>query len=461
MSHSKSSETPTPEGVRSNGAASNTDAAKDEGLFVQLFDVSPYPAVVTRLRDHTVLAINQYTSDLFGVQRTDAIGQSVLPSYVDPAARERLADAIRRHGRADSLRFQVRRQTGGTFWVLASARLVTFDGEPAVLTVFNDITDQLAAEQALRTSEQRVATQIKVLTELTGRRTDRREGFDGELRDVLRAVANTLEVERVSMWRIDNHRRAIHCVCMFQRTANRFESGAVLLREAAPDYFDALERDRIISAENVLVDPRTREFKESYLVPNGIGAMLDIPLRQDDTMTGVLCSEHVGGPREWMVDEQHFALSSANLIAVAAADEDLRDAAVKLAENDLRAHNIVETAHDAFVGMDGSGQIVTWNAQAEITFGWSRQEAVGRTLADTIIPPRFRDAHARGMRRFLDTGEAPVVNKRLELSALHRDGHEFPIEIAITAMREGQRVFFGAFLRDMSRDPTRSPSPGS
>ncbi len=100
--------------------------------------------------------------------------------------------------------------------------------------------------------------------------------------------------------------------------------------------------------------------------------------------------------------------------------------------------------------MDGSGRIVTWNARAETTFGWRREEAVGRNLADTIIPPSLRDAHARGMRRFLETGEAPVVNRRLELTALHRDGREFPIEIAITAMHLGQGVFFGAFLRDIS-----------
>ena len=83
--------------------------------------------------------------------------------------------------------------------------------------------------------------------------------------------------------------------------------GGVLQREAARDYFDALERDCVIAAENVLVDPRTREFKEAYLVPNSIGALLDIPLRQDDAMTGVLCSEHIGGPREWLIDEQNFA----------------------------------------------------------------------------------------------------------------------------------------------------------
>ena len=118
------------------------------------------------------------------------------------------------------------------------------------------------------------------------------------------------------MWRIDADRQAIRCVSMFDRDqAVRIRAPSSHAR-SAPDYFDALERDRVIAAENVLTDPRTREFKESYLVPNGIGALLDIPLRQDDAMTGVLCSRAYRRPREWMFDEQNFAASSANLIAV-------------------------------------------------------------------------------------------------------------------------------------------------
>ena len=101
--------------------------------------------------------------------------------------------------------------------------------------------------------------------------------------------------------------------------------------------------------------------------------------------------------------------------------------------------------------MDSAGAIMTWNAQAEQTFGWTREEALGRNLAETIIPPAFREAHNKGMRRFLETGDAPVVNRRLELRGLHRDGHEFPIEITITSpMPHDDGFFFGAFLRDIS-----------
>ena len=179
--------------------------------------------------------------------------------------------------------------------------------------------------------------------------------------------------------------------------------------------------------------------------------MLDVPLRRGQDVIGVLCVEHVGAPRAWTVDEQNFAISTANLIAVAIADERRREALSQVAQSDARAHLILDTAHDAFVGMDADSRIVSWNAQAEKTFGWTREEALGRNLAETIIPPAFREAHLKGMKRFLATGEAPVVNRRLELRGLHRNGHEFPIEITITSpMRRDDGYFFGAFLRDIS-----------
>ena len=423
----------------------------DARLDALLFDLSPFPAVVSRVSDHAVVAINARTAELVGVPRDKAIGVRITDYYVDPSQRQVLIDRLRAAGRADDVRVQLRLPDGRIFWSQASARLVTYQGEAAVLTVFNDITDQVAAEQALMASERRLAAQSEALTDLTAQYANLTTRFDERLRTILKTSARTLQAERLSMWRFDAERRAIRCVGLYRCSDDRHESGAILTRNVAPAYFDALERERVIAAGDAATDPRTREFLEPYLRPLGIGAMLDVPLRQNHVAVGVLCAEHVGGPRTWTVDEQNFAISSANLIAVAVAHDELHTALNKLAESNARARLVVDTAHDAFIGVDSDGRIVIWNAQAEKTFGWTLEEAVGRHLVDTIIPPDFREAHTRGMARFHETGEAPVVNKRLELAALHRDGHEFPVEITITSpMRQKDGYFFGAFLRDIS-----------
>ncbi len=124
--------------------------------------------------------------------------------------------------------------------------------------------------------------------------------------------------------------------------------------------------------------------------------------------------------------------------------------ALELDASERRYHQILETALDAFVGMDSSGHITDWNAQAETTFGWLRSEATGQMLSDMIIPDRYRDAHERGLRHFLDSGEGPVLNKRIEITALRKDGREFLVELAIYAIGGGSTLRFAAFVRDIT-----------
>jgi len=121
-----------------------------------------------------------------------------------------------------------------------------------------------------------------------------------------------------------------------------------------------------------------------------------------------------------------------------------------LRESEERARLIVESALDAVISMDADGRIIGWNRQAEAIFGWPRSEALGRRVSETIIPPRDRAAHESGVRRFLTTGERSILNRRVEVTGLHRDGREIPLELAITALRVGGAPAFSAFLRDVS-----------
>ncbi len=310
---------------------------------------------------------------------------------------------------------------------------------------------RLAAERALDASEQRLAAQSSALTDLMARYADSRDPFDERIRGILTISARTLNVDRLSLWQFEPGRAAITCIDMYEPAGDRHQSGLRLERGEAPRYFEALDAERVIDAHEARTDSRTNEFRDTYLGANAIFSMLDVPLRRNSTSVGVLCAEHTGQARTWTRDEQHFAIAVAHVIVAAMADEERRGALARLAESEARARLIIDTAHDAFVGIDSAGVIITWNSQAEHIFGWTRDEALGRALADTIIPPSFREGHLRGMGRFHDTGEAPVVNQRLELMALHRNGHEFPIEVTITwPMRVENGYFFGAFLRDIS-----------
>jgi PAS domain S-box-containing protein len=121
-----------------------------------------------------------------------------------------------------------------------------------------------------------------------------------------------------------------------------------------------------------------------------------------------------------------------------------------LRQSEERTRLIVQSALDAVITMDAQGLITGWNPQAGTIFGWSREDAIGRRLAETIIPPQYREAHHRGLQQFLATGEGPLLNKRIEIAALHRDGHEFPVELTISPLQSGETITFSGFIRDIS-----------
>ena len=121
-----------------------------------------------------------------------------------------------------------------------------------------------------------------------------------------------------------------------------------------------------------------------------------------------------------------------------------------LLESAQMARSIIDTALDAFVQMDEGGTITDWNAQAETIFGWSREDAIGKTLSSLIIPPAYRERHTAGLAHFLRTGEGAILGKRFEIDALRSDGKELKVELAVTALRLSSGYVFNGFINDLT-----------
>ncbi|HWG92420.1 MAG TPA: PAS domain S-box protein, partial [Candidatus Thermoplasmatota archaeon] len=121
-----------------------------------------------------------------------------------------------------------------------------------------------------------------------------------------------------------------------------------------------------------------------------------------------------------------------------------------LRESEAMKSAILLASLDVIITMDAEGRVVEWNPAAERTFGYRAEEALGRLLADLIIPPRYRDAHHRGLAHYLETGEGPILGQRLDLPAVRRDGTEFPAELAIVPIQAGPRPLFTGYLRDIT-----------
>ncbi len=123
---------------------------------------------------------------------------------------------------------------------------------------------------------------------------------------------------------------------------------------------------------------------------------------------------------------------------------------LELTEAEARRSAMLQSALDCIISMDHRGAIIDFNPAAERTFGYALSDAAGKKLADLIVPPSLREAHRRGLERYLETGEGPVLGKRIEISAMRADGSIFPVELAITRVFLEGPPIFTAYLRDLT-----------
>ncbi len=122
--------------------------------------------------------------------------------------------------------------------------------------------------------------------------------------------------------------------------------------------------------------------------------------------------------------------------------------ALRASEN--RKAAILESALDCVITIDQESRILEFNPAAERTFGYLKNDAMGRPLPELIIPPDLRERHYRGMAHYRETGEGPILNRRLELRGMRSDATEFPVEIAITRLAHEDPPLFTAYIRDLS-----------
>lgn len=121
-----------------------------------------------------------------------------------------------------------------------------------------------------------------------------------------------------------------------------------------------------------------------------------------------------------------------------------------LVQSEERNRLIMNSALNAIIVINSAGEITFWNNRAEVIFGWNKEEVFGKSLSEIIIPDRHKEGHKNGMKNFLKTGEGPVLNKLLELPAIHKKGHEFPVEISIIPVLQNNELIFCSFIQDIS-----------
>ncbi len=422
--------------------ATQTALQESEDRFRAVFAQSPMGIALTT-KEGKILEANAAFLAMLG-RTIDEINGSDTARMTHPddvaATRQFLASLW--SGEAHSLTLEKRyfHKEGRLIWARATGTIRRDErGAPAqVIVIIEDISERKRAEQRLK-------AQFAVSRVL---------GEGGTLQEtatgVLREISSALGWSRGALWLVDERAGILGSFAHWRSP------------QSAPSAFD--ERSR------------SETFRRGVGLPGRVweaGAPLWIPdLDQDPNFPRIADAREAGlrsgfafpivgegasvlgvieffGPETAIPDEELLHTSSALGRQIGQYLQRQR-AEQELLHSELIHRAVLETALDCIVTIDQNSRIREFNPAAARAFGRSREEVIGQDLAQVLIPPQYREEHYRGMSRYLESGEARVLNKRIEVSALRADGEEFPIELAITRIDVPGPALFTAYIRDIT-----------
>ncbi len=291
---------------------------------------------------------------------------------------------------------------------------------------------------AVSSVEQRLRSQNRTLLVLARSEALSAGDLLAAIRQITEAAAKTAGTARVSVWLLDEPGEHIECLDLYELALDRHSSGYRLKVADYPDYFAALEQVRIMAAPDARNDPLTREFTERYFSDLGIASILDAPVRVDGRTVGVLWLEHVGALRNWPTEDQHFAGSIADFVALAIQAEHRRRGQEALVRAEQKYRGIFEQSVQGIYQSALEGHFETANPMMAVLLGYDSPEQLIQTL--THLDRHYVDPGRRA--EFIRLVNRNGVVSGFESQVYRRDGR-------VIWISENARV-----VRDRAGNPT-------
>jgi PAS domain S-box-containing protein len=267
---------------------------------------------------------------------------------------------------------------------------------------------------------------------------------------LLRDIGEALEWQRGAVWSVDRHAHVLRCLATWHAPSvavSDFESKTRRLALAPGDGLPGQAWSSGKPAWSTDIQDEPHSPRASLSSAEGLHGALAFPIRIGHEVLGVLefFSATMETPdKDLLQTVATLGHQIGQFIERERAEEGLR-------QSEALKSAILQTAMDGVITTDHDGTIVEWNAAAEKLFGYRREEALGRELADLIMPSALRDKYRRGLGRFLETDEGTVRERRTELIGSRCDGSEFPMELAVSRIPSHGPPLFTAFVRDIAQ----------
>jgi PAS domain S-box-containing protein len=389
-----------------------------------------------------VISWNKGAQRVLGYEESQIIGHSanLLFSPEDLAAgipRSEMDTAISA-GRAAGNRWHIRKDGQRVFINGVALALRDDQGQlSGFARVMRDMTQRVKTEQRL--AAQYAVTQILASA----------ESLEDATGQVLGAICLSLDWDWAALWRAPSPNEPLRCVEVYHRDRTATNSFETASRATSLARGVGLPGRVWASGQTEWITDVTTDAnfpRRAAAADCGLRGAVCFPVRVDASNVGAV--EFIS--RQLFHPDPDLIRTMGNIGNQLGQFIERKRAENELRQSEALKGGVLSAALDCIIGMDHQGRIIEWNAAAEQTFGHCRAEAVGQILAELIIPQRMREAHWKGLRRYLETGKGPVIGRRIELSALRADGSEFSVEIAITRIQLPGPPLFTAHVRDIT-----------
>ncbi|MBD2356508.1 PAS domain S-box protein [Tolypothrix sp. FACHB-123] len=278
------------------------------------------------------------------------------------------------------------RKDGSTFLAELQGKVISYAGQKMHVVGARDITECKQSQELLQIREHARRKQSQTLVQLARSKTFQQGNLKAAFQEITEAAARTISVQRVGVWLYNQDHSTLECIDLYDVRTKQHTCGLSLLKANYPNYFQALEAERSLAADDAINDSRTQELSQSYLCKLGIASLLNAPIWLGGRLVGLVSHEHCGEVRQWTLEEENFAGSIADFVtlAIEASERNAAEAALRQSEAQFRA--IFECSSIGIGLIDMQAQIVDANPALCQMLGYSRDELCGKQFTNYVSP---------------------------------------------------------------------------
>ncbi len=421
---------------------------KSEEQFRRMYETANEGMLILD-KEQKITFVNPRFCGIMGCTADELIGKRPTDFMYEEDLRLYMQQMAERHkGDADNYEMKFFTKHGRDVWILVAATPI-FDEKGAYsgsFAMLQDITSRKNMEIAMANSLKRYQTQRATLSKLSNSSLIVDGDIEALADEITRLAADTMSTTRVSIWLFNEDRSYLSCLNLYNQKSREYSKAPDLVMHEFEEEYRYLVETGYVDADDAVNDPRTKNYSQSYLIPNGITSMLDVNIRDAGRSYGLICFEHVDNPHHWEQDEISFGCQVADQLALCISNRERRKAEKALKDSEERYRLLIDISPIG-IAVHSEGKIVFTNSYGAKLVGVDDpQELIGEPVMTFVHESSYEDAFSRLTR--LMKGEKGLYP--VEYMFRHRDGHPIPVEVTATVMQYAGKKAVQILITDIT-----------